>query len=107
MSKKNKKSAKEQVIEQSVENVMPTPEIIEEVVQSEPTISRIRVDVTELNRPIYFIDVTESEVNSHSDIYFSNREQAKRYAQNELLDRKGSISQAEYSEAYWFIENFS
>jgi hypothetical protein len=114
MSNKGKKKAtpKVEVIEQAFDQI-PTNRVVEEKhdevvenVNSEPLVNVIRVNVSDLNRPIYFVDVTENEIALHPDIYFSDREQAKRYALNELLEVKQKMNPSEYSDAYWFISTF-
>jgi hypothetical protein len=114
MSNKGKKKAtsKVEIIEQGFDQI-PTNPVVEETheevvenVNSEPLVNVIRVNVSDLNRPIYFVDVTENEVALHPDIYFSDREQAKRYALNELLEVKQKMNPSEYSDAYWFIATF-
>lgn len=89
-------------------NTQPVVETtsVAEVVNNEPKVSRIQVNVNDLNNPVIRVEVTEFEIDNNKDVFFTDIVKAKRYAHNELLDRKGGLSQSEYSEAYWFIENF-
>ena len=73
---------------------------------NEPTFERIQVNVSDLNNPIFRVNVTQFVIDNNKDVFFTDLVKAQRYAHNELLDRKGGLSQSEYSEAYWFIANF-
>lgn len=95
---------KAEVIEEKKE-VVKKPRT-EKVKATSLTISLIKVDIKNLSTPLSFVDVNAEEVVKNKDIYFADREQAKRYAKNELLDRKDKIKPNDYNEAYWFIENF-
>lgn len=104
-NKKTKSANTQPVVEVTTQPVVETPSVAE-VVNNEPKVSRIQVNVNDLNNPVIRVEVTEFEIDNNKDVFFTDIVKAKRYAHNELLDIKGSLTQSEYSEAYWFIENF-
>ena len=104
-NKKTKSANSQPVVEVNVQPVVENT-FVEEVVNNEPKVSRIQVNVKDLNNPIIRVEVSEFEIENNKDVFFTDITKAKRYAHNELLYRKGSLNQSEYSEAYWFIENF-
>jgi hypothetical protein len=96
--------AKKKAVKEEVNEVNLTQEVASDV--KEKGVSRIKADVKNLQQPLAWCVVSESELSKNPDIYFTDREQAKRYAQNELLSVKESVSVGDYTDAYWRIELF-
>ena len=96
--------AKKKAVKEEVNEINPTQEVASDV--KEKGVSRIKADVKNLQQPLSWCVVAESELSKNPDIYFTDREQAKRYAHNELLPLKERVSLGDYTDAYWRIELF-
>ena len=73
--------------------------------KSEPTFEYIKVDLKSKN-PISRVEISESELRKNADKYFTNKEQAKQHAKNELIMLKDNYVWNDYSELMWQIENY-